>query len=221
MENDNFYAQVRQLLDGLFLSTGFQLDKRLTGEPIAEAIHVNIDQAMEAIVRTEHRISPRMMVDLRELVNVAPPVDSRNLFITFTAESAQFLGGNATAFGIHFTAARQPVEEQKDLDAGIFVPDAQVTDAYRLVVFLRTPTGEVSLARTGVVIGLDENFRLVAYQTFQFNPGLTIARHAPSSLAEADAQVMLYVFLTLSVFLMVNQGEAPVRWESDTTVVVG
>lgn len=231
MENDNFFAQVRELLNGLLLATGYPLDMRLSGYPIGEAIHINIDAAMEAIVRTEHRISPQMMVDLRELVNVAPPLPpgssdeeqsySDNLFVTFTAESAQFLGGNATAFGIHFTRAKVPVEEQQDLDAGIFVPGSQVTDAYRLVVFLRTPTGEVSIARTGVVLGLHANARLVAYQTFQFNPGLAVARHAPSSLAEADPNVMLYVFLTLAVFLMVNQGEAPIHWENDKTIVIG
>ena len=221
MQENSLYAQVRELLDGLFLSTGYQLDLRLTGHAIAEAVHVNIDPAMEAVVRTEHRISPRMMVDLRELVNIEPPVNGGNLFITFTADSAQFLGGNATAFGIHFTQARVPLEEQNDLDAGIFVPGAQVTDAYRLVVFLRTPSGDVSLARTGVSLGLDANARLVAYQTFQFNPGLSITRHAPSSLGSADPQVMLYVFLSLSVFLMVNQGEAFVRWTDDKNAVIG
>jgi hypothetical protein len=155
------------------------------------------------------------------MVNVAPPVEGGNLFVTFTAESAQFLGGNATAFGIHIALAQPPVAEQRDLDAGIFVPGAQVTDIYRLVVFLRTPTGEVSLARTGVVVGLDHHARLAAYQTFQFEPGLAVTRNAPSSLADADQQVMLYVFLTLSVFLMVNQGEAPARWEDEKTVVLG
>ncbi len=172
-------------------------------------------------MRTEHRISPRMHVDLRELINVAPPIARENLFITFSAESAQFLGGNATAFGIHFTLARAPLEEQRDLDNGIFVRGTQVTDVYRLIIFLQTPAGEVSLARTGVVLGLDHKARLVAYQTFQFNPGLTITRHSPSSLAEADPQVMLYVFLTLSVFLMANQGEAPVRFESEQNVLIG
>lgn len=226
MENENFYAQVRQLLSSLFLATGYQLDLRLTGYPIGGATHVNIDPAMEAIVRTEHRISPRMEVDLRELVNVTPPTlpgsgPLDNLFITFTAESVQFLGNNATAFGIHFTKASTPMEEQKDLDAGTFVPGAQATDVYRLVTFLRTPTGEVSLARTGAVIGLDASGRLVAYQTFQFNPGLEITRHAPSSLAEADSQVMLYIFLTLSVFLMVNQGEAPVTWNDHQSLMIG
>lgn len=226
MENENFYAQVRQLLNNLFQATGYSLDERLTGYSISDAVHVNIDPAMEAIVRTEHRISPKMMVDLRELVNVAPPAPldrppSENMFITFTADSVQFMGGNATAFGIHFTKASAPMEEQKDLDAGTFVTGAQVTDAYRLVVFLRTPSGDVSLARTGVVIGLDSRGRLVAYQTFQFNPGLEISRHAPSSLAEADPQVMLYVFLTLSVFLMVNQGEAPVIWDNRQSMIIG
>jgi hypothetical protein len=235
MQDDTFYTQVRELLDGLFLSTGFELDLRLTGYRIADATHVNIDPAMEAIVRTEHRISPKMMVDLRELVNIAPPNDAAapktaeeedgrreaNLFVTFTAKSAQFLGGNATAFGIYFTYAQVPLEEQKDLDAGIFIPGAQVVDAYRLVVFLRTPSGEVSLARTGVVIGLDQNARLVSYQAFQFNPGLTITRHAPSTLSQADPQVMLYVFLSLSVFMMVNQGEAPVRRQNEKTLVIG
>ena len=51
MENQNFYAQVRTLLDNLFLSTGYQLDERLTGYAVSEAIHVNIDPAMEAIAR--------------------------------------------------------------------------------------------------------------------------------------------------------------------------
>jgi hypothetical protein len=217
----NFYNQVRALLDSLFHATGYPLDVRLTGYSIGDALHLNIDAAMEAIVRTEHRISPRMMVDLRELVHVSPPVEGGNLFITFTAESAQFLGGNAEAFGIHFTTARHPIEEQKDLDTGIFVPGAQVTDAYRLIIFLKMPTGEVSLARTGAVLGLDANARLVAYQTFNFSTGLTVERHPPSSLAEADPQVMLYIFLTLSVFLMANQGEAPVRWEDENTVLIG
>jgi hypothetical protein len=226
MENDNFYAQVRQLLNSLYLATGYPLDQRLTGYLVSEAMHVNIDPAMEAIVRTEHRISPKIMVDLRELVNVAPPAPpdgppSENLFITFTAQSAQFLGGNATAFGIHFTKANMPAAEQQDLDAGTFITGAQVTDVYRLIIFLRTPMGEVSLARTGVVIGLDKSGRLVAYQTFQFNPGLTVTRHAPSSLADADSQVMLYVFLTLSVFLMANQGEATVSWNDHQGVVIG
>ncbi len=228
MQNENFYAQVRQMLAGLAISTGYQLDTRLTGYPIADAVHVNIDPAMNALVRTEHRISPRMMVDLRELVNVAPPIidedtqdGNHNLFVTFTAESAQFLGGNATAFGIHFTHAVPPVAEQQDLDAGIFVPGAQVTDIYRLVVFLRTPTDEVSLARTGVSLGLDHSGRLVAYQTFQFNPGLTLTRHSPSSLSEADPQVMLYVFLTLAVFLAANQHEAPVKREDEKNIMIG
>jgi hypothetical protein len=219
--SDSFYKKVRLLLDNLYNATGYPLDIRLTGYPIGDALHLNIDAAMEAVVRTEHRISPRMMVDLRELVHVSPPVDGGNLFVTFTARSAQFLGGNADAFGIHFTEARQPIEEQKDLDLGIFVTGANVTDAYRLILFLQTPTGEVSLARTGVVLGLDHNARLVAYQTFHFNPGLTVERHPPSSLAEADPQVMLYIFLTLSVFLMANQGEAPVRWDDEKTVVIG
>lgn len=221
MQNESFYLQVRQLLDNLFLSTGFQLDARLTGRSIDDAVHVNIDPAMQAIVRTEHRISPRMMVDLREMVNVAPPVEGGNLFVTFTAESAQFLGGNATAFGIHIAHMPPPVEEQRDLDAGIFIPGGQVDDIYRLVVFLQTPAGEVSLARTGAVIGLDHHARLSAYQSFQFEPGLKVTRHAPSTLAEADEQVMLYIFLTLSVFLMVNQGEAPMRWEDEKTVMLG
>ena len=221
MQNDNFYQQVRQLLDSLFLSTGYQLDLRLTGRAVADAVHVNIDPAMQAIVNTEHRISERMMVDLREMVNVAPPVEGGNLFVTFTAESAQFLGGNATAFGIHLTHAQPPVEEQRDLDSGIFIPGGQVDDIYRLVVFLRTPAGEVSLARTGVVIGLDHHARLAAYQSFQFEPGLRITRHAPSSLANADQQAMLHIFLTLSVFLMVNQGEAPMQWQDEKTVLLG
>lgn len=226
MQHETFYAQVRQLLTSLAQATGYQLDKRLTGYSIADALHINIDPAMEAFVRTEHRISPQMMVDLRELINVMPPTGEdesagNNLFITFTAESAQFLGGNVTAFGVHFTRASTPLEEQQDLDSGIFVPGTQVTDAYRLITFLRTPTDEVSLARTGVVLGLDSSGRLVAYQTFQFNPGLTIARHAPSSLAEADPQVMLYVFLTLSIFLAMNQGETPIRWENEKNAVIG
>ncbi len=221
METESFYSQVSRLLDDLFLSTGYELDQRLTGYRLAEATHVDIDPAMDAIVRTEHRISPRMNVDLRELVNVAPPAAGDNLFVTFSAESAQFLGGNATAFGIFFTRARPPLEEQQDLDAGVFVTGSQAVDVYRLVIFLRTPAGEVSLARTGVVLGLDPSGRLVTYQTFQFNPGLTITRHAPSSLTEADPQVMLYVFLTLSIFLMVNQGEAPVHWEDEKTAVIG
>lgn len=221
MGAENFYARVRELMSGLYRSTGYPLDQRLTGYPIDEAIHVNIDPAMDAIVRTEHRITPRMTVDLRELVNIAPPVEGGNLFVTFTAESAQFLGGNATAFGIHFTQARPPLQEQNDLDSGIFITGAQVTDAYRLVVFLQTPSGEVSLARTGAVIGLDHTARLVAYQTFQFNPGLTITRHAPSSLSEADPNVMLYIFLTLTTFLMSNQGEAPLRWDDDHSVTIG
>jgi hypothetical protein len=225
MQNDSFYVQVSRLLDDLFLSTGYLLDQRLTGYRLAEAIHVDIDPAMEAIVRTEHRISPRMKVDLRELVNAAPPAADTpagdNLFVTFTAESAQFFGGNATAFGIYFTRAQPPVEEQKDLDAGVFVTGSQAVDIYRLVIFLRTPAGEVSLARTGVVLGLDPNSRLVTYQTFQFNPGLTVTRHAPSTLADADPQVMLYVFLTLSVFMTVNQGEIPLRWQDEKTMVIG
>lgn len=229
MENQNFYAQVRALLDNLFLSTGYQLDERLTGYAVAEAIHVNIDPAMEAIVRTEHRISPRMMVDLRELIYVTPPLQNNgegndqgnNLFITFTAESAQFLGGNATAFGIHLTKVEPSSGEHQSLDGGIFVTGSQVTDAYRMVVFLRTPTGEVSLAKTGVVLGLDANGRLVAYQSFEFGPGLSVTRHPPSSLASADRQVLLYVFLTLTVFLMVNQGEATLRWENEKTLIVG
>lgn len=220
MQNENFYDQVRALLDGLYQSTGYQLDVNLTGYPLVDAVHVNIDPAMEAIVRTEHRIAPRMKVDLRELVNVTPPVDQPNLFITFSAESAQFLGGNATAFGIHFTRVEPSSPEHEALDEGIFVPGVQVTGAYHLVIFLRTPAGEVSLARTGVVLGLDQYARLISYRTFQFNPGLSITHHPPSSLSEADPQVMLYVFLTLSVFLMVNQGEALIRWE-DGTVVIG
>lgn len=219
--SERFYTQVRLLLQNLYQATGYPLDARLTGYSIADALHLNIDSAMEAIVRTEHRISPRMKVDLRELVHVSPPVEGGNLFVTFTAQSAQFFGGNADAFGIHFTQARHPIEEQKDLDSGVFVAGATVTDAYRLILFLHTPSGEVSLARTGVVLGLDQNARLVAYQTFNFKPGLAIERHSPSSLAEADPQVMLYVFLTLSVFLMANQGEAPVRWEGEKTVVIG
>jgi hypothetical protein len=235
MQEENFYAQVRELLNGLFLSTGYELDLSLTGYRIADAVHINIDPAMEAIVRTEHRISPKMMVDLRELVNVVPPKEAAvrkadggedgdradNLFVTFTSRSAQFLGGNVTAFGIFLTYAPVPREEQKDLDSGVFIPGSQVVDAYRLVIFLRTPAGEVSLARTGAVIGLDPGARLVSYQTFQFNPGLTITRHAPSTLNEADPQVMLYVFLALSVFMMANQGEAPVRWQDKNTLVVG
>jgi hypothetical protein len=221
MTFESFYDQVRTLLDRLYQSTGYPLDTRLTGYAIGDAVHVNIDPAMEALVRTEHRISPRMSVDLRELVLVAPPVAGGNLFVTFSAHSAQFMGGNASAFGIHFTEARPPLEEQRALDEGIFVPGAQVTDVYRLVVFLQSPDGDVTLARTGVSLGLDANARLIAYQTFQFNPGLTVIRHAPSSLAEADSQVMLYIFLTLSVFLMTNQGEAPLRWQDDQTVVIG
>lgn len=221
MPEGSFHEQVRSLVSGLYAATGYPLDQRLTGHSIQDARHVNIDPAMQAIVRTEHRISPHMMVDLRELVRVSPPVAGGNLFVTFSAESAQFMGGNASAFGIHFTEARPPLEEQKDLDAGIFVPGAQVTDVFRLVIFLQTPTGEVSLARTGAVLGLDATARLVAYQTFQFNPGLTVTRHAPSSLDEADEQLMLYVFLTLSVFLMANQGEAPVREEQADTFVIG
>ncbi len=225
MQNDSFYAQVSRLLDELFLSTGYLLDQRLTGYRLAEAIHVDIDPAMEAIVRTEHRISPRMKVDLRELVNATPPAAGSpagdNLFVTFTAESAQFFGGNATAFGIYLTRAQLPVEEQKDLDAGVFVTGSQAVDIYRLVIFLRTPAGEVSLARTGVVLGLDPNGRLVSYQTFQFNVGLTVTRHAPSTLADADPQVMLYIFLTLSVFMTVNQGEIPMRWQDEKTIVIG
>jgi hypothetical protein len=235
MQGDTFYTQVRELLDGLFLSTGYELDQRLTGYRIADAVHINIDRAMEAIVRTEHRISSQMMVDLRELVNIAPPKETattdgdvdgarnraENLFITFTAQSAQFLGGNATAFGIYCTYAQVPLEEQKDLDSGVFITGAQVVDSYRLIVFLRTPSEEVSLARTGVVIGLDPSARLVSYQTFQFNPGLTITRHAPSTMSEADPQVMLYVFLTMSVFMMVNQGEASIHRQDEKTFIVG
>ncbi len=218
-----------RLLDGLFLSSGYELDLRLTGYHVSDAIHVNIDPAMEAIVRTERRISQHMSVDLRELVDVGPPnagaegraERSSNLFVTFTAASAQFLGGNATTFGIHFTHAQPPLEEQADLDSGIFIQGTQVVDAYRLVIFLRTPSGEVSLARTGAVIGLDQNARLVSYQTFQFNAGLAVTRHAPSTLLHADPLAMLYIFLTLSVFMMVNQGEARAQWQDEKTMVIG
>lgn len=225
MENANFYRQVCELLNNLFLSSGYQLDERLTGYAVDQAVHVNIDPAMDAIVRTEHRISPRMMVDLRELIYVTPPVQEdgkgNNLFVTFTAESAQFLGGNATAFGIHLTKIEPSSGEHQSLDAGIFVTGSQVTDAYRMVVFLRTPTGEVSLAKTGVVLGLDATGRLVSYQSFEFGAGLSITRHPPSSLASGDRQVLLYVFLTLTVFLMVNQGEAALHWEDERTLIVG
>jgi hypothetical protein len=226
MQNDNFYAQVRALLNNLFLTTGNQLDLSLTGYSIDDAVHLNIDPAMAAIVRTEHRIAPRMLVDLRELVKVAPPIEEEmgggeNLFITFTAESAQFEGGNATAFGIHCTRLESSAAEIEELDGGIFVPGFAVTDAFRLVVFLRAPSGDVSLARTGVVLGLNENGRLIAYQSFQFNPGLSTTSHAPSSLAEADSNVMLYIFLTLSVFMTVHQGETTLRWENENAAVIG
>jgi len=231
MENNNFFAQVHSLVDSLFLQTGFRLDQQLTGYTIADAVHVNIDPAMDAVVRTEHRINARLVVDLRELIDVTPPAGSpgqdpldhggENYFITFTAESAQFLGGNATAFGIHLTHIDPSSGEYESLDGGVFVTGTHVTDAYRLIVFLRTPAGDVSLARTGAVLGLDETGRLVAYQTFQFNQGLSITRHPPSNLSEADQQVMLYIFLTLTVFLMVNQGEASLHWQDEKTLVVG
>jgi hypothetical protein len=224
-EHENFFSQVRRLLEDQFLSLGYRLDDKLSGYTVTNAVHLNIDPAMEAIVRTEHRIAPRMKIDLRELIHVQPPIDQAaggsNLFITFTAESAQFEGGNATAFGIHLTRVEPSDDVHEKLDDGIFVPGSMITDAFRMVVFLRTQGGEVSLAKTGVFIGLDQTGRLAAYQSFAFGPGLSVVRHPPSSLADADPQVMLYVFLTLTVFLMVNQGEAPMRWESDQKVIIG
>jgi hypothetical protein len=225
-KDDNFYNLVRELLNGLFLSTGHQLDLWLTGYAIGDAVHLNIDPAMSAVVRTEHRIAPQMLVDLRELVNVAPPIPpdmggGENLFITFTAESAQFQGGNATAFGIFYTRLPDSAEEIEELDSGIFVPGKVVTAAYRLIVFLRAPSGDVSLAATSVILGLDENGRLIAYQAYQFNPGMTLTPHPPSSMSDADPNVMLYIFLTLSVFMMVHQGETIIHWENDNFAVIG
>jgi hypothetical protein len=106
--------------------------------------------------------------------------------------------------------------------AGIFVPGASVSDAYQLFVFLESPDGGISLAKTGITIGLDPEGRLVAYLTFQVHPGLaSVQLNPPSRMVDADSKVMLYVFLALSAFMAVNQGEAPLRWLDRGTGLIG
>lgn len=219
---ENFHAQVSAYIEAVYRATGVRLDLQLTGHGVADAVPIDIDPAMDAIVHTELLLSQRMAVDLRELVQAAPPVEGDNLFVTFSASSANFQGGNAALFGLHLTDLPLNSEIQAVLDAGVFVPGGQVSTARVIIVFVKGPEGEVSLAKTGVSIGLNPQERLVAYQTFQVQPGLASVRlNPPSRLAGADPQVILYVFLTLSAFMAVNQGEAPLGWTEDGVARIG
>jgi hypothetical protein len=219
--SDNFQQQVGDFIESVNKLIGFRPDLKLSGYSVAEAVHLNIDPAMDAIVRTELQLNGQMAVDLRELVSASPPVDADNLFITFQAGSANYQGEDTTSLGIHMTRLKLNAEILSVFTAGIFVPGASVSDAYQLFVFLKN-SGGVSLAKTGVIIGLDPEGRLVAYLTIQVQPGLaSVQLNQPSRMAGADPKVMLYVCLALSAFLAVNQGEAPLRWLDDCMGLIG
>ncbi|MGE5222985.1 MAG: hypothetical protein ACM3PY_11130 [Omnitrophica WOR_2 bacterium] len=222
MNVNPLFNQVKDLVNTAYLQTGVRLDERLTGYSISDAIHLDIDPAIEAVVNTELRMRQRVSVDLRELVEAAPPVEGDNFFTTFQARSANFHGGNAEAFGVHISDLELTDEVRTYLNAGVFIPGSQVEQAFTLIVFLKTPNDEIDLAKTGMIIGLDGQHRLVTYTSFQIGAGLSVdALGPPSRLDGADRPVMLYVFLTLTAFMAVNQGEAPLRWVDNRTAVIG
>ncbi len=222
MPSENLFTEVVEFINAIDLATGLPLDEWLSGYQVAEATHIDVDPAVDAIVRTELQIGGRVSVDLRELVQASPPVDGENLFVTFNADSANFHGFNAETFGIHFTHLDPDDEIVHSLQEGVFVPETVVDQAYQLVTYVRSPLEEINLARTGLAVGFDSQQRLVSYLTFEIDSDLSEARlNPPSRLAGSDRQVILYVFLVLTAFMSVNQGEAPLRIQSDGQVIIG
>ena len=222
MSENQFRRKVERYLETVELYTGLRLDERLSGISVARAVEINIAPALAAIVRTEHLIDERLKIDLRELVDAKPPVEAENLFITFSASSADFQGGNVDNFGIHMTRQEPEAAVRSALQAGVFVPGAQVEQIYQMVIFVEQPDREIGIARTGVAVGMDELGRLVAYLTFETNKGLRASvDNPPSSARQSDRQVLLYVFLALAAFLAANQGEAPLQRTNDSSVIIG
>lgn len=222
MSENQFRRKVERYLETVELYTGLRLDERLSGISVARAVEINIAPALAAIVRTEHLIDERLKIDLRELVDAKPPVEAENLFITFSASSADFQGGNVDNFGIHMTRQEPEAAVRSALQAGVFVPGAQVEQIYQMVIFVEQPDREIGIARTGVAVGMDELGRLVAYLTFETNKGLRASvDNPPSSARQSDRQVLLYVFLALAAFLAANQGEAPLQRTNEGSVIIG
>ncbi len=222
MPSGNFYEEVVEFLAEVNRATGLPLDEWLSGYRVSQAVHIDVDPAVDAIVKTELQIGGRVSVDLRELVQAAPPVNSENLFITFDAGSANFRGFNAETFGIHLTSLDSEDEFRQSLVEGVFVPGSEVERAYQLIVYVQSPNGEITLARTGIAVAFDRDGRLVSYLTFEIDSDLSEARmNPPSRLAGSDRQVILYVFLALTAFMSVNQGEAPLQTQPDGTITIG
>jgi hypothetical protein len=220
--SENFHVQVCDFIDRMAANTGIHLDLQLSSQAVRDAVHVDIDPALAAIVRTELLLGEQMVVDLRELVRVDPPVEGGNLFITFRAGSARLQVDNAIAFGLHLTRLPLTDEVRSVFAAGVFVPGAGVEQAYQLFLYLKDPAGGINLAKTGLAIGLEPGGRLVSYVGFTIGRNLTISGiNPPSRLADADRQVLLHVFLALSAFMTVHQGEAPLRRLAGGSVVIG
>jgi hypothetical protein len=222
MPSGNLFEEVVDFIAAVNLATGLPLDEWLSGYRVAEAVHIDVDPAIEAIVRTELQIDGRVSVDLRELVEAAPPIDAKNLFVTFNADSAHFRGFNAETFGIHLTDMDPEDEIVQSLREGIFLTGAEVDHAWQLIIYVQSPNEEITLARTGIAVGFDIGGRLVSYLTFEIDPDLSEAHlNPPSRLTGSDQQVILYVFLALTAFMSVNQGEAPIRTQPDGTITIG
>lgn len=222
MNEVDFQQLAVEYLQSIQAETGVWLDQHFTGHSIAEAYHIEVSPAVSAIMRTEIALGTRVdagtkvRFDLKELKDVRPPVPGDNLFVTFMVTSLSEPDGQTLAFALHLTRL-QPGEEATLLAAHTFKPEAVLEEAYSVIVYALSTTGEMRLAVTRVLIGLEASGELAAYHVVGLGaPGRLGQQASPPS-----DQLMFLLFLSLSAFMMVNQGEAALEQSGERKASIG